>query len=196
MNIFKRLKLRSLKKKALAMAKLRQSEAVSDVAIKKEIILYLEIAAIYDKYQFDKKTLNAEWLAIENLRVAADLHDANAQYQVGKRFLEKGKFWDEIRATIYASDIHNQYAKNYYNEAFLYLKSAEDQNHPLAKRLHGLAYINGWGVPQDQENGFKMIIDSIDLEGSWDKATDIFKQLGLNKPEFFNKIMHYRQQNH
>ncbi len=196
MNIFKRLKLRSLKKKALAMAKTRQTEAVSDVAIKKEILLYLEIAAIYDKYQHDRKTPNAEWLAIENLRAAADLHDANAQYQVGKRFLEKGKFWDEIRATIYASDIHDRYATDNYDEAFLYLKSAEDQNHALAKRLYGLAYIHGWGVPQDQDQGFKMVIDSIDLEGSWDKATEIFKQLGLNKPEFFNKILQFRQQGH
>lgn len=193
MNIVTRLKLRSLKKKALAMVKKRQENAVSDAELTKEIALHAEITALYDKHKTDKKSPNAELLAIESLRIAAQLGDANAQYELGRRLLEKGKFWDEVKASYLANDIHDKYAKDCYDEAFLFLRSAQEQSQPLAKRLHGMAYINAWGVERDEDKGFKMVIDSIDMEGSWEKATEIFKELGLNKPEFFNKVMQYRQ---
>lgn len=180
-------------KKATAMHRNRQSNAVSDISIKKELVLLYEIAKLYDKYQFHKKFPHAREYALEAYRAAAALNDSNGQYVVGQRLLEEGKFWDSVQQTLYACNAHKKYATDAYTEAFVYLNSAEAAGHPLAKRLKGLAYVNGWGVEKDSNKGFALVVDSIDLENSWDRATKIFEEIGLNKPEFFSSIMSIRQ---
>ena len=79
-----------------------------------------------------------------------------------------------------------------YADAHAYLSSSEKLGHIQAKRLHGLAYINGWGVPADKNRGFELIVESIDQENSWDKVPQIFKEIGLNKPEFFSALAQRR----
>ena len=189
MIFFKRWKLKSLKKKAANLFKHRQANQVADAQIKKEIALYYSIAEIYDKNRFNKKWPNAELHAIENYRAAASLSDKEAQYIVGQRLLEQGKFWDEFQQSIYECQAQKDNAEKVYKEAFSYLESAEKLEHPLAKRLIGVAYINGWGVASDTDRGFKLVVESIEQEGTWNDATKIFESLDLNKPEFFSAIM-------
>ncbi len=196
MNVFKRWKLKKLKKKAAVLAKNRQAEVNSDADLKKEIALHFAIAEMYDKYRYDEQLPNAELLAIESYRVAAALEDAQARYIIGQRLLERGKFWDKMKNSIYACNAHDKYAKDNYEEAFVYIKAAEQQGHARAKRLRGLAYVYGWGVKKDSDIGFKLVIASIDQENAWDKATKIFEETGLNKPEFFNSIMSLRASQH
>lgn len=190
---FTHLKLASMTKKATAMHANRQHNPVSDAITKKEQQLLYEIAALYDKHQFDKKFPHAREYALEAYRSAAALNDANAQYLVGQRLLEQGKFWDLIKTTCYACQVHDRYAKEAYDEAFAYLNAAEAAKHALAKRLKGMAMINGWGIEKNSDQGFSLVVDSIDLENSWARATKIFQDLGLNKPEFFASIMSARQ---
>ena len=71
-----------------------------------------------------------------------------------------------------------------YEEAHAYLSSAGALQHAEAKRLHGLCYINAWGVPEDKEHGFKLVVESIELEQSWDKVPQIFASIGLNSGLF------------
>jgi len=190
---FIKLKLKSKLKKATAMHNQRQNNAVSDLIVKKEIVLLYEIAKIYEKQQFRKKFPHAADYALETYRVAASLSDINAQYIVGNKLLEKGKFWDSLQKMIFACSAHKKYAEAAYEEAFVYLDSAEAGGHPLAKRIKGLAYVNGWGVEKNNDHGFELIVDSIDQEHAWDRATKIFDEIGLNKPEFFSSIMSIRQ---
>lgn len=190
---FMRLKLKSMTKKATSLHRYRQDNAVSDILINKELTLFREIATLYDKYQFNKRFPNAREYALEAYRAAASLNDTNAQYIVGKRLLEQGKFWDSLQQTVYMCSVHQKYAAEAYKEAFVYLDSAEAAGHALAKRLKGLAYINGWGVEKNKDQGFSLVVDSIDQENSWDRATKIFDEIGLNKPEFFASIMSIRQ---
>lgn len=188
-----RLKLKSMAKKAMVMNKNRLHSPVSDEIMKKEIELLYAIAKLYDKYRFHKKFPFGAQSAIEAYRVAASLNDPNAQYIVGQRLLEQGKYWDSFKGTPFESAVHQRYASDVYREAFAYLDSAEATGHALAKRLKGLAFINAWGVEKNSDKGFALVVDSIDLEKSWDRATKIFEEIGLNKPEFFSSIMSIRQ---
>ena len=190
---FIRLQIKSMTKKASAMHHNRQDNAVSDIAISKELGLLYEIAKIYDRYQFSKKLPHARELALEAYRAAAALNDSNAQYIVGQRLLEQGKFWDSLKSSLYACNAHLKYATDTYTEAFAYLDAAEAAGHPLAKRLKGLAYINGWGLEKNSDKGFALVVDSIGQENAWARATKIFEEIGLNKPEFFSSIMSIRQ---
>ncbi len=190
---FTRLKLKSMVKKATAMHNHRENNAVSDIIVKKEVILLYEIAKVYEKNQFNKKFPHAHEYILEAYRAAASLNDANAKYLVGKQLLEDGKFWDSLQSTLYTCSSHTKYAAAAYEEAFVYLDAAEAAGHPLAKRLKGLAYVNGWGVEKNNDQGFALIVDSIDQENAWDRATKIFEEIGLNKPEFFSSIMSIRQ---
>lgn len=178
----------------MAMIKNRQSNQVTDLQLKKEIMLHFELAKLYEKHQYKKKILNAKEWILEAYRAAADLDDAMAQYNVGKILVENGKFWQQMAATPYVCDAHHRYAKMLFEEAFAYLGSAQKQGHALAIRLKGLCLINGWGLEKDEDAGFKLVVDSIEKEGTWDKATQIFQENGLNKPEFFSSIMTMRQQ--
>jgi len=191
MNFLSKIKLKSLRKKVNNLHNKR--ERGENIDVKYEIKAQKELGKFYDKHRFDKKLPNAEILANECYRAAALLGDSVAQYIFAERQLQKGKFWDEFAQGIYGRDIHKTYATNAYEEGFNYLKEADASGSPLAKRLHGLAYINGWGVEVDQDKGFKLVVDSIEEENAWDRATQIFEESGLNKPEFFSAIMTLKQ---
>jgi hypothetical protein len=190
---WRRLRLKSLEKKAAGLFRQRQHNPASDANIAREINLYLTMAEIYDRHRFDKKVPQAQWRALENYRAAASMEDPQAQYTVGERLMEIGKFWDGMRETIYACQTHEKYAKIAYDEAFVYLQAAARQQYPLAKRLQGLAWINGWGVERDFDKGVALVVDSIEMEGKWDKLTDILTEIKLNTPEFFASIRKVRE---
>ncbi len=187
MNIFNRMKLKSLQKTADKL--FHQREHGDNVDVKHEANAQLALADFYRNHLFDKGLPNAEQLMQESYRNAAILGSLQAQYQFGKLKLERGKFWQQWREGPHGDDIHQTYAQQCYQEAFTYLAEAEQGNYAEAVRLHGMAYIHGWGVEQDKDKGFKLIVKSIDLEQAWDRATQIFEQLGLNTPEFFSTIM-------
>lgn len=191
MNIFAKMRLNNLQKKAKALFEKRESGA--NVNVKYEIKVLKDLAKFYLQHCFDKKLPNGFILIDEYYRAAAKLDDAEAQYLLGQRRLELGKFWQAWHEGNYGEPTHRQYADICFKEAFDCLTEADKNGYPLAKRLYGLAYINGWGVAMDQEKGFKMVVDSIEEANAWDKATEIFKELGLNKPEFFSTMIQMRK---
>ncbi len=195
MIFWKRWKLNSLRKKARNMMLSREKGNVSDLELKKEIALHYHIAAFYDKYRYDKTLPYAREMALEAYRAAASLQDSNAQFIIGERLIDLGRFWQDYKDTPYHCKVHDRYAADIFEEAFAYLEAAEAQQHPKAKRLRGLAFINAWGVAEDQDKGFKLVVDSIDMEQAWDRATQIFEETGLNKPDFFSTIMSLRHGN-
>jgi hypothetical protein len=85
------------------------------------------------------------------------------------------------------------YAGGSFREALGFVIAAQNHGHILAKRLHGLAYINGWGLEVDRDKGFQFVVDSIEDENAWDRATKIFEEIGLNRPEFFSTMMQMRK---
>ena len=192
-HFIKTRKARKLQKKITLLYKQRQSNSVSDADLAKEIAYNLELAEYYDKKRWNTHFPYAELLAQEAYRAAASLNDVNAQYLLSKRLVKMARFWQERSQGIYAMQVHQRYANDLYEEAFAYLETAEKQGHALAKRLHGLAYINGWGVEKEEEKGFQMVVDSIEQEKAWDRATQIFTELGLNKSEFFSSIMRQKR---
>lgn len=190
MNFLQKMKLNSLTKRVKALYTKR--ERGGNVDAKHEIDAQLELARFYDQHRFDKKLPKAEIYAAECYRAAAILGSPQAQYIFGQRRLEEGKFWDHWSKGMYGRDIHKTYANAAYEEALNYLIKAETNGHAHAKRLHGLAYIQGWGLPKDQDKGAKLVVDSIDDEKAWDRAPEIFQKLGLNNPEFYSSIMSAR----
>lgn len=193
MSFFKRLKLKSLLKKAKKLHQVRdQGEAGG---FKLEIAALKELTHFFDANRFNKKFPDAQLQALEYYRAAAALDDAQAQHQLSQRLFAIARFYDEWEKNIYGSPIHKKYAEFYYEDAFKYLKQAETGGYALAKRFHGLAYINGWGVAKDSEKGFQMVIDSIEMEQAWERASKIFEELKLNSPEFFNAIMKHKAKN-
>lgn len=193
MKFMQKRQLKSLQKKIEKAHLLREQEP-NDINTYNEITLQYQLAEFYKKHRYDKDVPYADILYLECYRKCASIGDAKAQYLCGEGLLNKGKFWDSLsRHPIYGAGIHKKYAQAYFEEAFAYLRAAESADYVFAKRLLGLAHIHGWGIPKDINVGYKLILDSIQLENAWDRATKIFEELKLNSPEFFAALQSYRR---
>lgn len=192
MNLIQKMKLNGLNKKLQAFAQKRDEGAQFNS--KEEAEHFIDLAEIYGKHESDPETPRATTYALEAYRAAAILGDSNAQYIFGKRKIEEGKFWEEMAHSFYACEAHKKYAELFFSEGLQYLEQAEKNNHALAYRFHGLCYINGWGLTKDTNKGFDYIIKSIDLENSWDRATKILEELGLNSQGGLQALLARRQQ--
>lgn len=174
----------------------RVHNPVNDELLKKEIAGYKKLASIYQSLQGKKKFPFAYEMKLECYRAAAMLDDADAQFLLGKALLEEAKLRQELQQNgVFANPSNERQSHQLYEEALAYLVTAEKLNHIEAKRLHGLCYINGWGVAPDKKKGFDLILDSIEQENSWDKVPQIFASIGLNKPEFFSALTQHRNGN-
>lgn len=196
MIFFKRLTIKSITKKLKAMQQNRLHNQPTDELTAKEIELYMTLSTIYHSLQKNKKYPFAELMVKECLRSAANLDFSNAQFELGKKLLEEAKFRDQLeKEGLFSNTTNERQATQLYEEAHAYLQTASNLGHIQAKRLHGLCYINGWGVPIDKDKGFEMVVASIGQEKSWDKVPQIFASLGLNKPEFFSALVKHREKN-
>ena len=182
-RFLKKQKIKSLTKQIGELAKKREQGQGGDRD--HEVALFLTLGHFYLKHQHGLKLTHGELLAQESFRGAASLDSAEGQYLCGKLLLEQGKFWKKLQSGIFSTGIQKRYAENAFQEAFQFLNAAEEQEHPLATRLHGMALIHGWGVETDKHQGYDRVIKSISLENSWETANDTFKSLGLNTPEFY-----------
>ena len=140
-----------------------------------------------------KKWPFAREMVLACYRASAMLDDAKAQYLIGKALLDEAKFRETLeKDNLFASQSNQRSMQQLYEEALAYLSAASGMEHVLARRLLGLCYINGWGVSKDNEGGFKLVVESIEIEQSWDKVPQIFASIGLNKPEFFSALTKMR----
>ncbi|MDX2346111.1 MAG: hypothetical protein QNK11_04490 [Legionella sp.] len=193
MSLFKRLKIKRLIKKLLVLKQAREHNQPTDEAIRTEKAGYHQLSEIYAALQGKKKWPFAYERMLACYRSAAMLHDSEAQYLLGQALLDQAKMREELESGhVFASQSNERAMRQLYEEAHAYLNAAEGLQHVLAKRLHGLCYINAWGVPEDKERGFKLVVESIELEQSWDKVPQIFASIGLNKPEFFSALTKMR----
>lgn len=190
---FKRFKVKRLIKKAKSMQQSRVHSQPSEEAVKKEINIYYTLAGIFKAKEGKKKWPFARERALECYRAAAALEDSDAQYILGKELLEEAKLRDSLqKEEVFASPSNERRMNLLYEEALAYIIAAENLGHIKAKRMHGLCYINGWGLEQDRKKGFDLVVESIDKENSWDKVPQIFAAMGLNKPEFFSQLTQMR----
>lgn len=192
MNLIQKMKLNGLKKKLQAFAQKRDEGAQFDANV--EAKHFIQLAALYDKHQYDPETPQASLYALEAYRAAAILSDSHAQYIFGQRKIEEGKFWTDMAKSFYSCEAHKNYAKQSFAEGLQYLEQAKKNNHALAYRFHGMCYINGWGLDSDTNKGFDYIIKSIDLENAWDRATKILEELGLNSQGGLQALLARKQQ--
>lgn len=193
MVLFKRLRINKLIKKIKALQQDRIHNQPSDASLKKEILLYQQLAELYNSLQGKKNYPYAREMMIECYRAAAAIEDTTSQYFLAKRFIDEARFRENIQQQgIFANTMNERLTKQLYEEAFAYLVVAERLGHVEAKRLYGLCYINGWGVEAEKKRGFELIVRSIEQENSWDKVPQIFAELGLNKPEFFSALTQFR----
>ncbi|OGV50665.1 MAG: hypothetical protein A3F46_10915 [Legionellales bacterium RIFCSPHIGHO2_12_FULL_42_9] len=194
MILFKRFKVRSLTKKLKSMQQSRQHSQPSDELLAKEKSIYHQLSRLYGRLKKNKKVPFAEDMLWECLRAATELDDSEAQFKLASRLLDEAKFREQLQKDgVFASASNERQANQLYEEALAYLRAAEGLDHVGAKRLHGLCYINGWGVPVEREKGFDLVVDSIAMENSWDKVPQIFASIGLNKPEFFAALTKHRK---
>ncbi|WP_347252387.1 hypothetical protein [Legionella sp.] len=190
----KRFKIRKMTKKIKSMQQHRVHNQPKDEVLAKEIAIYHELAGLYQSLIGHKSYPYAAEMVRACLRTASTLDDSKAQYEVGKKLLDEAKFRTELQKEgIFASPSNEHQAKLLFEEALAYLQSAEKLGHAEARRLHGLCYINGWGVIPDKDKGFELVVQSIEQENSWDKVPQIFASIGLNKPEFFSALMKHRK---
>jgi hypothetical protein len=190
----KKRKIDRLYKKIKLLKAARQAEQTSDASIKKEINYYLQLAKLFEKLKYNKSYPYAGLTAVECFRAAASLDDAEANYILGKYLLEEAKYRASLQSQMILDSTNNEArAISQFKEAHAYLQHADNLKHVQAKRLRGLCYINGWGVRVDENEGFELVVKSIEQEGSWDKVPEIFESMGLNKPEFFAAIMQRRK---
>ena len=193
MGFFKRLKIKRLVKKLGVLKQAREHNQPKDEAVNTEKALYHQLAHIYARLHGKKKWPFARERMLACYRAASMLHDPKAQYLLGKALLDEAKMREELEAShVFASQSNERSMGQLYEEAHAYLSAAEGLQHVEARRLHGLCYINAWGVPEDKEHGFKLVVESIELEQSWDKVPQIFASIGLNKPEFFSALTKMR----
>jgi hypothetical protein len=192
-----RWKINRLVKKIKALQSNRINNQPRDEVIKREILYYFELAAMYKKLLGNKKFPYAQLMCIECYRAAAGLDDSLAHFQLGQIFLEEAKYRQNLHNEgIFSSQANINRAQDLFKEAHVHLLSADNLGHVGAKRLRGLCLINGWGLVEDKNVGFELVVASIEQEGSWDKVPQIFAAIGLNKPEFFAAIMQRRKDVH
>lgn len=190
----KRLQTNRIIKQIKVMQQSRALNQPTDEAIGKEIAAYHRLATIYSKLLGKKKWPFAREMMLACYRASSTLDDSQAQYLLGKYLLEEGKLREQFQTEgVFASVSNERDMRQCYDEAIAYLIAAEKLNHIQATRLHGLCYINGWGLAADKNTGFELIVDSIDKENSWAKVPQIFKEIGLNKPEFFSALTQRRK---
>ncbi|RUQ82091.1 SEL1-like repeat protein [Legionella septentrionalis] len=189
-----KFQIKRLIKKIRVLQQSRLHNQPTDEALQKEVSLYHTLAALYESLQGKKKYPFAREQALECYRAATTINDPVAQYILGKNLLEEAKLREQLqKEEVFASTSNERRMKQLYEEALAYLTAAEKLQHIQAKRLHGLCYINGWGVEPDKKKGFDLIVASIDQENSWDKVPQIFASMGLNKPEFFSALAQHRK---
>lgn len=194
MCFFTKFRIKRIVKKIKSMQAQRVHSQPSTAALAKEIKLYYTLAKIYKKLIGHNKFPFASEMVLECYRAAGGIEDIESKYIVGKCLLEEGKFRDALQKEgVFANSSNERQAKQLYEEAHVYLNAATSLDHVQATRLLGLCYIHGWGVPVDQDLGFDHIVKSIEIENSWDKVTQIFSSIGLNKPEFFTALMKHRK---
>jgi TPR repeat protein len=188
-----KLKIKRLTKKIKAMQQAHALNQPTDEMLAKETAAYHHLADIYLSLYGNKNCPFAREMVLACYRASAMLNDSKAQYLVGKNLLEEAKFREELQAGgVFASENNQQQMKECYEEAHAYLLAAEKLEHVFARRLHGLCYINAWGVPEDKNRGFELVVESIQQENSWARVPQIFKEIGLNKPEFFSALTQRR----
>ena len=193
MCFMKRFKINRLHKKLKSMQQNRVHNQPSEDILQKERADYHKLAAIYKSLEGKKKYPFAREMSLECYRAASKIDDSVAQYELGKNLLSEAKFREELQQKgTFASPSNERQAQQLYEEAHAYLLAAEKLHHIEAKRLHGLCYINGWGVAADKTKGFELIVESIEQENSWDRVPQIFASMGLNKPEFFSALTQHR----
>ena len=193
MWLITKFKLNRLTKKLKGMQQYRVHNQASEEALKKETIGYHKLAGMYQALHGKKKYPFAREMVLECYRAASTIDDSSAQYSLGKCLLEEAKFRLELQKNgVFASASNERRMNQLFEEALAYLQAAESLKHIEAKRLRGLCYINGWGVPEDKKSGFELIVASIEQENSWDKVPQIFAAMGLNKPEFFSELTQMR----
>lgn len=193
MIFLKKMTIKSLTKKLKNLKQNRIHNQPSAEAIQKEIKLYRSLAKIYAACNHSTKFPFGELMVRECLRAAADLDCAEAQYQFAQKLIEEGVYRNKIEEEgLFANTSNQKQSKYLFDEALAYLIAAEKLENSAAKRLHGLCYINGWGVEINKKKGFDLVVASIDQENSWDRVPQIFAEIGLNKPEFFSALGKHR----
>ncbi len=193
MGWFKRFKIKSLQKQIKVIATSRMNNTSTTEGLRKEISLYFELAKQYESVERKKKYPFARLQALACYRAAAALDDAVAQFLVGQRSLEEAKVRHELQNSgVFSSESNEAFLKLLYQDVHAFLLSAEKRQHIKAKRIRGLCYINGWGVPVDKNMGFDLVVESIEQENSWDRVQKIFAELGINNSSFFSELFQHR----
>ncbi|OGV31776.1 MAG: hypothetical protein A3E88_03815 [Legionellales bacterium RIFCSPHIGHO2_12_FULL_35_11] len=188
------LKIKKLQKQLKNMQQCRLQNQENAEMLKRELATYAKLAAIYEKLKGHKKFPFAREQALACYRAAASLNDVTAQFTLGEKILEEAKLRDVLqRNDLFASSSNELFMKELYKEAHAFLLSAEKMQHIKAKRVRGLCYINGWGVPVDKNLGFDLVVASIEQENSWDRVQKIFKELGINNSSFFSELFRHRK---
>jgi hypothetical protein len=193
MLFFKKVQIKRLLKKIKSLQQQRLHSQPSAEVLLKEVGLYHRLAEIYKSFHGKRKYPYARDMVFECYRAAGLLDDAQAQFLVAREMLDQALFIKAYRnEDIFANPRNERLLKQCYEEAHAYLTAAIQLNHIKAKRLCGLCYIKGYGVVADQQKGFEFVVSSIEQENSWDKAPQIFAEMGLNKPEYFSALMKHR----
>ena len=172
----------------------REQGNVSSEAANAEIKLLMDLAEFYQKRSKSKWYPYAKEM-IENVyRRAAALGSTDAQLWLGKTLLEQAKAYETWqKEKVLANSENEKRFQNLYFQTHAYLKEASEHSIE-ALRVLGLCSIHGWGEPMDRKKGFSLITESINRENSWDKVTEIFAKIGLNKPEFLQELIKFRTQ--
>lgn len=185
----KKIKINRLIKKIRVMQNSRLHNAVGDDVMARERHLCHRLASLCSSLKGKKNYPFAHVMYLAALRASSMLDDSTAQYLLGQCLLNEAKFREQMqRDGVLASENNNTQMLDLYREAHAYLLAADKLQHIQAKRLRGLCYINAWGVLEDKDTGFQLIVESIDAENSWARVPQIFKEMGLNKPEFFSAL--------
>lgn len=191
---FKNFQINRLQKKLRNMQLLRLQNQAGKEMLSRELVTYVKLAKIYENLIGKKKYPFAREQALACYRSAALLNDVNAQFILGQKLLEEAKLRDTLQQNeLFYSESNAIFMNELYKEAHGFLLEAEKKQHINAKRIRGLCYINGWGVPINKDFGFDLVVASIEQENSWDRVQKIFKELGINQSSFFSELFQHRR---
>src|SRR3990167_11203384 len=96
MCFFKAFRIHRLTKKLMALQQRRLNSQVKDEELKKEIKIYHKLSYLYKKMHGKKHYPFALEMSLECLRISAQINDSEAQFILGKRFLDEARWRKEL----------------------------------------------------------------------------------------------------
>lgn len=157
-----------------------------------EINIYLQLAHLYGKCIGLKAYPYAHEMQKLAYRKAARLGNDDAKLWLCREMLKHAaekEAW--LSEGIFENDLHQKDYHAMYAQAQKML-SRLSETHLEARILLGVARLHGSGEPVNLSEAYAYLVDLVDQEDAWHDLTQLFSNVHIQRPNFFDELIRFR----